>query len=147
MGSTVRDPPFAWQIKSIFAEFPKCRYCPLHELPCGRRYYGLYLLHLTLAPDHWLARNVGCLKMLRRLVIDTSPPERKESLAGLVEFNEREYLKLLLDNSSGYKVPRVQQGLQTVNTQWRHKSKKSENLGRCGKQNMLWPYLKVWEWE
>ena len=25
--------------------------------------------------------------------------------------------------------------------------KKSENLGRCGRQNMLWPYLKIWEWE
>ena len=24
---------------------------------------------------------------------------------------------------------------------------KSENLGRCGRQNMLWPYLKIWEWE
>ena len=24
--------------------------------------------------------------------------------------------------------------------------KKSENLGRCGRQNMLWP-LKNWEWE
>ena len=22
-----------------------------------------------------------------------------------------------------------------------------EKLGRCGKQNMLWPYLKIWEWE
>ena len=25
--------------------------------------------------------------------------------------------------------------------------KKSENLGRCGRQNMLWPYLKIWDWE
>ena len=23
----------------------------------------------------------------------------------------------------------------------------SEKLGRCGRQNMLWLYLKVWEWE
>ena len=29
----------------------------------------------------------------------------------------------------------------------RHKSKKSENLGLCGRQNMLWPYLKIWEWD
>ena len=36
---------------------------------------------------------------------------------------------------------------RTTDTQWRHKSKKSENLGRCGRQNMLWPYLKIWEWE
>ena len=34
-----------------------------------------------------------------------------------------------------------------TDTQWRHKSKKSENLGRCGRQNRLWPYLKIWEWE
>ena len=36
---------------------------------------------------------------------------------------------------------------RTTDTQWRHKSNKSENLGRCGRQNMLWPYLKIWEWE
>ena len=35
----------------------------------------------------------------------------------------------------------------TTDTQWRHKSKKSENLGRCGRQNMLRPYLKIWDWE
>ena len=32
-------------------------------------------------------------------------------------------------------------------TQWRHKSKKSENLGRFGRQNMLRPYLKIWDWD
>ena len=36
---------------------------------------------------------------------------------------------------------------RTPDTQWRHKSKISEKLGRCGRQNMLWPYLKTWEWE
>ena len=36
---------------------------------------------------------------------------------------------------------------RTTDTQWRHKSKKSENLGRCGRQNMLRPYLKIWDWE
>ena len=36
---------------------------------------------------------------------------------------------------------------RTTDTQWRHKSKISENLGRCGRQNMLPPYLKIWEWE
>ena len=35
----------------------------------------------------------------------------------------------------------------TTDTQWRHRSKKSENLGRCGRQNMLLPYLKILEWE
>ena len=36
---------------------------------------------------------------------------------------------------------------RTKDTQKRHKSKKSENFSRCGRQNMLWPYLKIWEWE
>ena len=35
----------------------------------------------------------------------------------------------------------------TTDTQWRHKSKKSENLGGFGRQNILRPYLKIWEWE
>ena len=35
----------------------------------------------------------------------------------------------------------------TTDTQWRQKSKISEKLGRCGRQNMLPPYLKIWEWE
>ena len=34
-----------------------------------------------------------------------------------------------------------------IDTQLRHKSKKSENLGRCGRQNMLWLYLITWDWE
>ena len=38
-------------------------------------------------------------------------------------------------------------GPRTTDTQWRHKSKISEKLGRCGRQNMLPPYLKIWEWE
>ena len=36
---------------------------------------------------------------------------------------------------------------RTTDTQWRHKSKISEKLGRCGRQNMLWPYLKIWDWD
>ena len=36
---------------------------------------------------------------------------------------------------------------QTMDTQWRHKSKLSEKLGWCGRQNMLWPYLKIWDWD
>ena len=36
---------------------------------------------------------------------------------------------------------------QTTDTQWRIKSKISENLGRCGRQTMLRPYLQIWEWE
>ena len=36
---------------------------------------------------------------------------------------------------------------RTTDTQWRHKSKISEKLGRCERQNMLRSYLKIWEWE
>ena len=36
---------------------------------------------------------------------------------------------------------------RTTDTQWRHKSKISEKLVRCGRQNMLRPYLNIWEWE
>ena len=35
----------------------------------------------------------------------------------------------------------------TTDTQWKHKSKKHENLSWCGRQNILWLYLKIWEWE
>jgi hypothetical protein len=23
----------------------------------------------------------------------------------------------------------------------------TEKLGRCGRQNMLWPYIKIWDWD
>ena len=42
---------------------------------------------------------------------------------------------------------RVAMHARTTDTQWRHKSKISEKLGRCGRQNMLRPYLNIWEWE
>ena len=35
--------------------------------------------------------------------------------------------------------------LRTPNV--RHKSKEYENLGWCRRQNMLQPYLKIWDWE
>ena len=35
----------------------------------------------------------------------------------------------------------------TTDTQWRHNLKKSESLGQWGRQNLLRPYLKIWEWE
>ena len=35
---------------------------------------------------------------------------------------------------------------RTTDTQWRHKSKISGKLDQCGWQNMLWPYLKIWDW-
>ena len=36
---------------------------------------------------------------------------------------------------------------RTTDTKWRHKSKKSEILGRCGRQNMLRSELKIWDWD
>ena len=36
-------------------------------------------------------------------------------------------------------------GLRTPNK--RHKSKIPEKVGRCGRQNMLRPYLKIWDWD
>ena len=38
-------------------------------------------------------------------------------------------------------------GPRTMDTQWSHKSKMSEKLGRCGRQIMLRPYLKIWDWD
>ena len=35
---------------------------------------------------------------------------------------------------------------RTTDTQWRHKSKMSEKLGRCGRKDMLPPNLKIWDW-
>ena len=34
---------------------------------------------------------------------------------------------------------------RTTDTQWRHKSKISEKLGQCGRWNMLWLYLNIWD--
>ena len=36
---------------------------------------------------------------------------------------------------------------RTMDTQWRNKSKISEKLGQCDRQNMLRPYLKIWDWD
>ena len=36
---------------------------------------------------------------------------------------------------------------RTTDTQWRYKSKISEELGRCGRQNMLRLCLKIWDWD
>ena len=36
-------------------------------------------------------------------------------------------------------------GKHSTDNHWRHKSKISEKLGRCGRQNMLQLYLKIWE--
>ena len=41
----------------------------------------------------------------------------------------------------------IQSWPRTTDTQWKHKSQISEKLGRCGRQNMLRPYLNIWEWE
>ena len=44
-------------------------------------------------------------------------------------------------------MEQIYQCTRTTDTQWRHKSKVSEKLGRCGRQNMLCPYLKIWDWD
>ena len=36
---------------------------------------------------------------------------------------------------------------QITDTQWWHKLKISEKLDQCGRQYMLQPYLRIWEWE
>ena len=36
---------------------------------------------------------------------------------------------------------------RTTDNHWRHTSKKSEKIGPMWQKNMLWPYLKIWEWE
>ena len=38
-------------------------------------------------------------------------------------------------------------GLRLCTDYWYTISKISEKLGRCGRQNMLWPYLNIWDWE
>ena len=38
-------------------------------------------------------------------------------------------------------------GARTTDTQWRHELKISEKSGQCGGQNMLPPYLKIWDWD
>ena len=57
------------------------------------------------------------------------------------------YKFLLIKSCSRLSESEIWTCTRTTDTQWRHKSKKSENLGRCGRQNMLQPYLKIWEWE
>ena len=54
-------------------------------------------------------------------------------------------VQTIYEDHNGVKIE--WQWTRTTDTQWRHKSKKSENLGRCGRQNMLRSYLKIWEWE
>ena len=54
--------------------------------------------------------------------------------------------KLLLTNCDKLLGCKLSQ-TRTTDTQWRHKSKISEKLGRCGRQNMLPPYLKIWDWD
>ena len=43
-------------------------------------------------------------------------------------------------------LPGSSSGTRTTDNQWKHKSKISEKLGRCGRQNIVLPYLKIWDW-
>ena len=110
------------QIRICIAKFPLREHST--NLPCRRKYYGLrtstilYLLHLTLTTDHWLARNVWCLKMpvcgsgvwlsnpcgltslfdlLGHSASDTSPQERMVSLVGCLnsEITRTTFSKLI----------------------------------------------------
>ena len=36
---------------------------------------------------------------------------------------------------------------RTTDTRWQHKSKITDKLSRCGRLNMLPPYLKIWDWD
>ena len=56
-------------------------------------------------------------------------------------FPERRYLECRWNQLMIRSRPR------TMDTQWRNKSKISEKFGRCGRQNMLWPYLKFLDWD
>ena len=46
-----------------------------------------------------------------------------------------------------WKSAKLEHYARTTDTQWSHKSNISEKLGRCGRQNMLRPYLKIWNWD
>ena len=46
-----------------------------------------------------------------------------------------------------WKSAKLEHYARTTDTQWSHKSNISEKLGRCGRQNMLRPYLKIWDWD
>ena len=50
-------------------------------------------------------------------------------------------------NLTSNKLSSEKSEARTTDAQWRHKWKKSENLGWCGRQNMLQPYLKIWGWD
>ena len=70
-------------------------------------------------------------------------------LTPLLTYNFNPILSNCLGNFGPPKYPNIGQHLftyshtQTTDTQRRHKSKKSENLGRGGRQNMLRLYLKI----
>ena len=57
--------------------------------------------------------------------------------------NQKDYLGSLSDLISG----QIDSFETTDYGHSRHKSKISEKLGRCGRQNMLPPYLKIWDWD
>ena len=54
---------------------------------------------------------------------------------------------LYLSPYSEYVPSSISRLTRTTDTQWKHKSKISEKLGRCGRQNRLQPYLTIWDWD
>ena len=87
---------------------------------------------LTLAPFFFAGHKNDFLAILRLSCISRKIGEATKDKIGAI---------LWLANFVCQLWPR------TTDTQWRHKSKISEKLGRFGRQNMLRPYLKIWEWE
>ena len=63
-------------------------------------------------------------------------------IVGIVKFLIVSYNFVINERDMG-----LYKGSRTTDTQWRHKSKISEKSGRCGRQNMLPPYLKIWDWD
>ena len=70
-----------------------------------------------------------------------------ENLAfnSILNFWENSKFKSKIGLKSPYQI-HIKWLSRTTDPQWRHKSKISEKLGRCGRQNMFRPYLKIWDW-
>jgi hypothetical protein len=76
------------------------------------------------------------MPLLKTVKFWRNPQRRFKMINGLVK--DLPYWLNIINNNLQVSNAR------TTDTQWRHKSKKSEILGRCGRQNMLRPYLKNW---
>jgi hypothetical protein len=94
--------------------------------------------HMWMLPNRLKRLGLGIRDSVRVFFEDRTKLQTRFEIFHLYKSNK---IKRLIYCSSGLVKPRI------TDTQWRHKSKKSENLGWCVRQNMLQPYLKIWEWE